>query len=408
MVDMGATTRNAASRRDHARGDAAIAGPIVDIRPADDVAMAQYEAFCVKAVHGAPQHPLWIRAWVMAAGADAITVTLHRNGRAAVALVLEITRKGPFRVASFPAGQHANGNFVACAAGLDGPLTGDDVRALERAIRAARPDIDLIELERQKPHLDGKANPLGGFATMQSPNISLATDLSGGMEATLDRMNGKRKRKKYRAQLRKLEAAGGHRWFEAKTAEDVDRLMNAFYTLKAARFRKRGIPDVFAQAEVKAFFRSLFIEALEQSPPPFTLYGLEVAGEIHNVKGFSVISNGLISEFCAMRDDDRSLSPGFFLDYEVMQESCAKGMTIYDFSVGDEEYKRSWCDIETWFFETLLPLTAKGRMLFAYKVARARAVGFVKSNKALWDLARRVRTRLGGGTAATSETGKDG
>lgn len=405
MVDIGAATGDATSPREEVRGDPAIAGPLLEVRPADDIAVADYEVFCRNAVHGAPQHPLWIRAWLGAAGADAIVVTLHRGGRPALSLVLEIMRKGPFRVAGFPGGGHANGNFAACAAGFEAPVTRNEMESLERAVRAARPDVDLIELERQKPELDGLANPFSGFATMQSPNISLATDMTGGMTAVLDRMNGKRKRKKYRAQLRKMEAAGGYRWFIADTPQEVERLMSAFYTLKAARFRKRGIHDVFAPAEVQAFFRALFLASLDHSPPPFTLYGLEVAGEIHNVKGFSVIRNGMISEFCAMREDERALSPGFFLDYEIMQDIGAKGMTVYDFSVGDEEYKRSWCDLETWFFDTLLPLTAKGRILFAYKAARARAVGFVKSNKALWDIVRRLRTRLSGNSAAPADPG---
>src|SRR5690606_39088768 len=115
--------------------------------------------------------------------------------------------------------------------------------------------------------------------------------------------------------------------------------------------------------------------------------------------------SGLISEFCAMREDEHALSPGFFLDYEIMQDVSAKGMTVYDFSVGDEEYKRSWCDLETWFFDTLAPLTAKGRILFAYKAARARAVGSIKSNKALWNIVRRLRTRLGGNPAAPADPG---
>lgn len=405
MVDISATKGRAASPRQEARSDPATIGAFVEVRPADDITMAEYDAFCRGAVHGAPQHPLWIRAWLGATGADAIVATLHRGGRPAVSLVLEIMRNGPFRVAGFPGGGHANGNFAACAAGFDTAVTRGDMADLERAIRAARPDVDLVELERQKPELDGIANPFGGFATMQSPNIALATDMTGGMDAVLERMNGKRKRKKYRAQLRKMEAAGGYRWFAADTPQEVERLMSAFYTLKAARFRKRGIPDVFAPDEVKAFFRALFRDAIEHSPPPFLLYGLEVGGEIHNVKGFSVLRDGLISEFCAMREDERALSPGFFLDYEIMQDIGAKGMTVYDFSVGDEEYKRSWCDVETWFFDTLLPLTAKGRILFAYRALRARAVGFVKSNRTLWTLVRRLRTRLGGNTAAPADPG---
>ena len=36
---------------------------------------------------------------------------------------------------------------------------------------------------------------------------------------------------------------------------------------------------------------------------------------------------------------------------------------IFDFSVGDEPYKRLWCDIETRHIDVVAPLTAKGALL---------------------------------------------
>lgn len=400
MVDIGTTARRAISTQDSSIQ--AAAGVSVTIRPADAAGLAAYEDFCRTAIHGVPQHPVWVRSWVTTTSADALIVTLHRDGKPAFMLALEVLRQGPFRVARFPGGGHANGNFIASATALDAPISAGELDALSQEIRRARPDIDLIQLERQKPELGTAANPLAAFATTQSPDISLAADLTGGLDALLEHMSGKRKRKKFRAQSRKIEAAGGHRWFVASSPEEVERLIHEFYVLKAARFRKRGIPDVFAAKEVQDFFRQLFLDALEHKPLPFKLYGLEVAGEIHNVKGFSMVEDGMISEFCAMREDELGLSPGFYLDYLIMQQVGADGVTNYDFSVGDEEYKRSWCEIETWLFDTPLPLTLKGRILMGGKMARIAALRRLKSNRALWDFAKRMRARLSGTPAGPS------
>jgi CelD/BcsL family acetyltransferase involved in cellulose biosynthesis len=400
MVDIGADAKRSAPLNLEGTAVVGAAETLVEVSPLNDNALSFYRDFCEGAARGIPQHPLWTEAWFTASRSDAIVISIRRQGTVAFMLVLEVVKAGLFTVAHFPSGGHANGNFIA--SGVESAVTSDEFAALRAAVAKARPDIDLLHLERQKPVLCGRVNPLSDFATTQSPNISLATDLSEGFEALLDRMSGKRKRKKFRLQQRRLEAAGQHRWFKATTPEEVDRLISAFYALKAARFRKRGIPDVFASPEVQAFFRKLFLDSLAHKPAPFELYGLEVAGELYNVKGFSKFDGVMVSEFCAMRDDEElGLSPGFYLDYLLMEQAHAEAVAIYDFSVGDEEYKRSWCELETWLFDITLPLSLKGQMLAGYKRARARLVYYVKNNKRLWALAKRLRTKVAGAQSST-------
>lgn len=70
----------------------------------------------------------------------------------------------------------------------------------------------------------------------------------------------------------------------------------------------------------------------------------------------------LICEFGAIADDDMAFaSPGEFLFFDNIEEACLQGYAVYDFSVGDEHYKRLWCDLEIAQFDVLVPLTAKGR-----------------------------------------------
>ena len=309
MVDIGAAAPG--TRLEHSRAglDREAAALLVEVRAADDVALAGYEAFCRRAVYAPPQHPLWVRSWMMATGADMIVVALRRDGRPLMQMVLEVVASGPCRIARFPGGKHANGNFVATAGGAPA-LSASERDALVAAIRDARPDIDLVRLERQNPHHDGAPNALAGMATMRSPNVSLAVDLDGGFSAVLSRSGGKRKRKKYKTQLRKFEEAGGHRLFEAETPEEAERLINEFFVMKAARLREKGIANVFGTPEVQAFFRRLFCEAVEQKPAPFVLHGVEVAGEIRAVNGLSITGHSFVCEFGGIREDPSGSSPG--------------------------------------------------------------------------------------------------
>ncbi|TIN21332.1 MAG: GNAT family N-acetyltransferase, partial [Mesorhizobium sp.] len=85
------------------------------------------------------------------------------------------------------------------------------------------------------------------------------------------------------------------------------------------------------------------------------------------------------------------------------QEACATGFEVYDFSVGDEPYKRLWCDVETRHFEVLIPLTVKGRALALMLRQGARLKAFIKNSPTIWKLTKMLRRKAAGQTAAPAE-----
>jgi len=361
--------------------------------------LADYAEFCASALFAPAQSASWVGNWAEATGADIVVATLGIAAHPALSLALEIVRRGPFKVARFAGGRHANGNFAATDPRFLPAIDNAAIGALFAAIHKARPDIDLIALERLLPDLDGVANPLAAMPHFTSPNLALAVDLDGGFDALLSRASGKRKRKKHRSQTRKFEAVGSFRRIEAHTPEDVDRLLGAFFEMKESRFAKMGIADVFSDKPVRAFFRALFADALAEEKPSFLLHGLEVAGKLRAVTGSSRSGKRLICEFGAIAQDDLAFtSPGDFLFFDNIQEACVLGFAVYDFSVGDEPYKRLWCDIEIQHFEVLAPLTLKGRALAAALRQSTRAKAFIKNNPTAWKLTKMLRRKAAGQT----------
>jgi CelD/BcsL family acetyltransferase involved in cellulose biosynthesis len=368
----------------------------------DGTALADYAQFCASALFAPAQSASWVGNWASATSADIIVATLSRDGHPTLSLALEVVRRGPFKVARFAGGRHANGNFAATDPRFLPAIDGPAIRSMFKAIARARPDIDLISLERLLPDLDGVANPFAALSSFPSPNVALAVDLNGGFDALLARASGKRKRKKHRSQTRKFEAVGAFRRIEARTGEEVDRLLDAFLEMKEARFAKMGIANVFGDRQVRDFFRALFADALAEEKPSFLLHGLEVAGKLRAVTGSSRSGKRLICEFGAIAEDDLAFtSPGDFLFFDNIQEACERGFDVYDFSVGDEPYKRLWCDIETRHFEVLAPLTLKGRALATTMRQGARAKAFIKNNPTAWKLTKMLRRKAAGQAAPT-------
>jgi len=365
--------------------------------------LTAYRNLAGNGMHGAAQNPLWVEQWVASTKAECFFAAVEQAGKPALALALEVVRSGPFRIARFMGGSHANGNFpVADPAFLK---SGNfSAGALLAAVRQARPDVDALVLERLLPELDGIPNPLAALPHVQSPNVSLAADLAGGFEGLLSRVSGKRKRKKHRWAMRKFEAAGGQRRIEAQNAEDVSRLLDAYFAMKESRFRKMGIADVFGDAEVRNFFRALFCSALEIKPRPFMLHALEVGGKPRAVTGSSVSGKRLICEFAGIAEDELShASPGDYLFFENIEQACRDGFDVYDFSVGDEPYKRLWCELETRQFDVVAPLTVKGQLLAQRLRLEARVKAYIKNSPAIWRLTKMLRKNVAGQEQAVDE-----
>lgn len=389
MVDAAAPP---AGRLDRTRADRPVRDEAATYSVAGIDAFDAYLEAAVDGLFSPAQSPIWIGSWIDETRPDVIVATIRRDGRTILSIALEVTARAGVRTARFMGGNHANGNFPPVSRAYAESITGEDLRLAFAAVAKARPDIDLITLERLADEIGGVRNPLLALPFRHSPNLSLGVDLNGGFDATLGRTNAKRKRKKHRSQARKFETAGGFRRREARTAGEVDDLLTAFFAMKAARFARMGIADVFAEANVRNFFRSIFTRSLTASGSPFVLHALEVGGKMRAVTGSSRCHDRLICEFGAIADDDMAFaSPGEFLFFDNIEEACLQGYAVYDFSVGDEHYKRLWCDLEIAQFDVLVPLTAKGRAAAAGLRLAARFKSFVKNNRVLWGLVKRFR-----------------
>ncbi|GAA4111567.1 GNAT family N-acetyltransferase [Aminobacter aganoensis] len=369
---------------------------------ASSEAMAAYGRLA--SVAGPSQSAEWVAAWTETHTVDALIATLSAKGRPVLSVTLEVTREGPFRIARFLSGKHANGNFPAVDRTWPATASAAAIETLVGSIRRARPDIDIVAFDRLITEFDGLPNPLLKLASTPSPNVALAVDLDGGFEAVLTRTSGKRKRKRHRSQERKYETVGGARRIVATTEADANTMLDAFFAMKEQRFGAMGIVDVFADASVRTFFRKLFADALQKDPPPFVLHGLEVGGKYRAVTGSSRAGNRLVCEFGAIADDELAFaSPGEYLFFDNISEACDQGFDIYDFSVGDEPYKRQWCDVEIQHSDVLVPLTVKGRLYALALKSISRLKSAVKNNARLWAVLKRLRSGVRGKDAPAEE-----
>ena len=340
-------------------------------------------------IAGSCQQADWLDAWHGAHSTEPAVAGLLRHGEPLFALPLEVVRAKGMPVARYPGGRHANANFPVVAR-TAGTIPSLEFKAMLR-MAGRQLGVHALLLERQLRELGGIANPLLSLPHGDSPNIALALSLEGGFEQVLSRHNGKRRKKKFRNQQRRLEPQGGYVTVRAETAADVDAMLGAFFAMKVDRFAQAGIEDVFAAQEVKLFFARLFVASLEAGDGRFELNAIRVGEVFAAVTGSSVLDERMTVEFGAIDSAFDFASPGDLLFYLSIEDACARGLRHFDFGVGDEIYKRNWCEIETAHFDNAIALSPLGSALAMAFHARARAVRFVKGNPRLWALVKAVR-----------------
>lgn len=334
----------------------------------------------------------FLRAWLSQESSKPYFLIFAKTGFGRVLLPLELQANG---IATYCGGTHANGNFPVGKR--------KDIEALQDVTKAELVNClqrladppDALFLERQYSQYGGITNPFVFGTSAQSPNVALSLSLEGGFTKVLELHHGKRKRKRQRNHMRKLEAMGNVEIIQHVPCDEVQNVLGAFFEMKAKRFKEQGICDVFSEPGVRDMFAQLFMESCALEKPSHVLKAIKLDEKLISVIGCTIDHERLTVEFGTFDNEYAAGGPGDLLFYHAIENACDSGLKIFDFGIGDEFYKRSWCEIETWHRDTLLGVNARGRLKSAFKSIRGTMVRRLKSNKVLWANAKLVRKQFG-------------
>ncbi|WP_181702904.1 GNAT family N-acetyltransferase [Chthonobacter albigriseus] len=347
--------------------------------------------------HGGPfQRYDFYAAWMnhvgRRKGAEPAIVVGERNGRIVYILPLVVVRSGLFRIARFAGDTHANYNTGLIRPCTVGSLTADDAAAAFAAVGAAIPGLDLLHLAGQPATIDGRKNPFVTAASARWAYTAYDIDLSEGFEALLGRHRGSKKRKRERQQARAFQAAGDFRFYRAGSAEEAHRILDCFAEQKAVRFAEQGIPNIFTEPGTMDFFHDVLDRSFAGGPATLEAFALDVAGKTRAtfiVAPFGSDLFGLMNSIAV--DELTSMSPGDYVNFNLLRDACDRGFRRFDFGIGDARYKRSWVDAEVLLMETLIPVSLWGRLPQLAVRARSVARNAIVARPALYRAAQRLR-----------------
>lgn len=366
-------------------GDLAAAEPLWRALERDDAWTTPYQRFDL------------LSAWQSHVGARKgivpyVVVGFEAAGRPLFLWPLGRKRMGPLTVAGFLGSKHASFNVALWRRDVVATMGADDVG--EVLARLARGPVDLLALYCQPLHWDGIANPLAGLPHQLSAEDGscLHLDACGAQAALSPAMQSRLKIKE-----RKLKRLPGYRYFQARHANDIDRLLAAFFELKAVHMRARGLTDVFAEPGVAGFLREASHLELANGRPLIELHALEGGGEVLAVYGAIVDRYRFSAMFNTYTLSTQARhSPGLILLRHMIGACAERGTASFDIGVGRAGYKSFFCKEPEPLFDTFIALTPRGRLaLPAFRAAFA-AKRTIKSKPALWGAVqswRRIRAR---------------
>ncbi|MEF0939190.1 GNAT family N-acetyltransferase [Rhizobium sp. BR 362] len=355
----------------------------------------------------------WCAAWVETFRYPLAIIRGSFDGRTAFILPLEIIRTHGVRRAEFIGARHSNintglfsGEFLETA---EGCLSASQQ---EEIVRALRGRADLMVLRNVPLEWRGRKSPLASMPAVENQNHAFQLPFLGAFEATLKQVNAKRRRKKFKHQTRILNDKGGYDYVIA-APDQRDALLDLFFRQKAVRFEAAGLPDVFQDAPTQTVLhRLLELGSEEQSYAALEMHALRLKGEHEgHIPAVAALSRKGDHVICQFASIDETLvpeaSPGELLFWLMIERFHREGVALFDFGIGDQTYKRSWCPMETTQHDLILPVSGIGYAAAFAQRGMTRAKAAIKANPQFYGFVQRLRARRGVSDTSVEEAEKD-
>ena len=255
---------------------------------------------------------------------------------------------------------------------------------------------DLIDLEKMPEMVGNQVNPLLRLrVTTPHVNEAYLTHLTDTWVTFYNAKRSAATRKTDRKKRKRLEEHGEVRFVTAGHREEVVRSLDALIEHKERAYRNLGVANMFDWPGYRGFFLDMATNI--QSRHLTHVSRLDV-GAVTAAANFGLVFRDRYYYLLAGYNDEVEFArfgPGSAQLHELLRYSIGLGLKQFDFTIGDEPYKRDWCDTETKLFDQVSPASFRGWLVAMPMVALRFIKRSVKRSPTLWSAVRRVRALLG-------------
>jgi CelD/BcsL family acetyltransferase involved in cellulose biosynthesis len=344
----------------------------------------------------------WLSIWQRNIGArqgvkPVISVLRDGGGKLLCILPLAIQTAGPMRRLTW---------LASCLCDYNAPLLAQDfsrrispgrfVEIWNDVLERLRSDPafrhDLIQLDKMPERVGSQANPLCALPVVPNPCHAYMTALGGNWEAFYAAKRSSATRRRYRSKHRHLMQFGEVTFVNAESADEVADSFDILQQQKTRQFARMGVPNLFARPGYSEFFREIATKARGL----VHVSRLDV-GEIPAAVNLGLTFRGRYYHLLASFTDHElaKYGPGAVHLQNLMAHAIQLGHQVFDFTIGDERYKREWCDSQLKLYDYVAGRTVRGVVVATPLRLLSALKRWIKQTPILWNTVTRMRKLAG-------------
>jgi CelD/BcsL family acetyltransferase involved in cellulose biosynthesis len=241
--------------------------------------------------------------------------------------------------------------------------------------------FDFVDLQKMAETVGGERNPLLALPMRRNASSAHVATLGSSWDEFYKAKRSSETRKKERKQLRRLGELGYVRFVDVSDKPEIARTIETLMQQKSKSFARMGVEDLFARPGYRAFWLDV----------ASALRGIVHVSRLDVGPTIAAASLGLTHRGCyylvlsSYHDGEvMRFGPGRAHLHELLRHGIEHGIRDFDFTIGDEAYKRDWADIEVRLYDHLQAATLRGAVVVAMISAFRRTKRLIKTTPVLW------------------------
>jgi CelD/BcsL family acetyltransferase involved in cellulose biosynthesis len=237
-------------------------------------------------------------------------------------------------------------------------------------------------------------NPMRHLGGTMTPSGAYSTHLTGDWETFYTTKRSSATRRRDRTKRKKLSEFGAPTFVTPADASDILHTLDTLMAQKARSFAHMGVANLFAKPGHADFYRALATDPVTR--PLVHVSRLDVGATAAAVN-LALTYRGCYYHLLASYDDGElsRFGPGAAHLHDLLHYAIDHGFKIFDFTIGDERYKRDWCDTELKLYDYIVPVTWRGALVATPMLAGQRLKRWIKQTPVVWSAFSAARAFIG-------------
>ena len=260
-------------------------------------------------------------------------------------------------------------------------------------VLAILPSHDCVDLERQPAMVGEQENPFLELAVTVNASGAHMTVMGDDFSSYFNEKRNSRTKQQYRNRRKKLRALGETEYVHPQTESEISASVSKLIELKGDAFRAMGVSNFLDNPGYAEFYKELAVKSGENGLAHVS--HLEVGGN-YAAGSWGLVHKGRFYYLLASYDGPSygRLAPGTQALVYLMRWAAERGVTTFDFTIGDESYKSAWCEKSIELFDHRKAITFRGLITTTGTHVSKSIKRMIKQSPKLWKAYTVAREKL--------------